>query len=577
MRVFRITMLMVLFLVIFGGLTGILVYRQIIRGPEIAEKAAAMRSKQIELKEYSRGTIWDRNLLGLTGVNTTTALYYFPQQDLSGEKGEVSDYSIRQLVDKLALIITDLDKQKTFQKIASGLKNGESFLRLESSLSDEEILELRRQEIPGLVMAPVQLRYDRSGYLAHVIGTVEEGENARGVSGIERIYDDILTSNPDSDRLVSVLDARGQTINGLMYKIRREQDQARGSVVLTIDKRVQNIVEQTMDRQVKKGAVVVMDIDSREILAMASRPDFDPYQVEKAISHGEESPLINRALTSYHPGSLYKLVVASAALEMNAVSIDTRFECPGHFRFSDQVSISCWKEEGHGDINFAEALAYSCNPAFIETALRVGRSDLIKFSEQLHVTDEILIGYGKYNAGSGINIEAGQPALGNAALGQQGVKMTPLQLASLLATIADGGRWRPPSLVLYSVDQQGRQHHSSRPAKERVLSSATAQQMQSLLELVISKGTGRSAALNEVGLAGKTGTSQTGQIDKEKQEILDAWFGGYLPAESPRWAVVVLVEEGVSGAQDAGPVFKEIARQLIKIYPTGISANIAGD
>lgn len=570
---------MVLFLVIFGVLTGILAYRQIIRGPEIAEKAAAMRTKQIELKEYSRGTIWDRNHLSLTGVKTATALYYFPQQDLSdhGDKGQVSEQGIRQLVNKLALIMTDLDKQKTFQKITSGLKNGESFLRLRSSLSEEEILQLRRQEIPGLVMAPVQLRYDKSGYLAHVIGTVEEGENAHGVSGIERIYDDILTSDPDSDHLVSVLDARGQTINGLMYKIRREQDEARGSVVLTIDKRVQNIVEQTMDRQVKKGAVAVMDIDTREILALASRPDFDPYQVEKAISDNEESPLINRALTSYHPGSLYKLVVASAALEMNAVSIDTRFECRGHFRFSDQVSISCWKEEGHGNITFAEALAYSCNPAFIETAMRVGRSDLVKFSEQLHVTDETLIGYGRYNAGSGINIDAGKPALGNAALGQQGVRMTPLQLTSLLATIADDGKWKPPSLVLYSVDQQGRQHYSSRPAKEQVLSPATARKMQSLMELVISKGTGHSAALTEVGLAGKTGTSQTGQIDKEKQEILDTWFGGYLPTENPRWAVVVLVEEGVSGAHNAGPVFKEIARQLIKIYPTGISADITGD
>lgn len=573
MRTFRIIVLMTSFLVIFGLLLGRLAFYQIVRGPEIAKKATAMRSQQIELKEYNRGIIWDRNRLPLTGTQSSTALYCLPQEalkqlDAQGKRIPVDDQMISQLSQRLSEIILDLKADRISNMLKSSLQSGEPFVRLASDLSAEETAVLQTRNIPGIVVAPVQKRYKTDGFMAHVVGTVEQGKSSRGVSGIERIYDDVLSNNPAAIDLVSVKDARGQLIHGLMYKIRREQDQVRGSVVLTIDKRVQESVEKVMNQRVKKGAVVVMDIESREVLAMASRPAFNPYQVAETIYRDQESALMNRTLISYHPGSLFKLVVAAAAIDKKVVKRSTPFHCSGSYRFNDKVTISCWKEEGHGDLTFEKALALSCNPVFIEVALRTGRDSILDYARRMHVCDETLIGYGSYKASSGININPGQPALGNAALGQQGVRLTPLQLTSLFATIADNGRWQPPSLVRYYFDGNGKQHFPTVPPKEQVISANTAQQISHMLSLVVDEGTGRSVAISDVSIAGKTGTSQTGQINLHQEEILDTWFGGYLPIEKPRWAVVVLVEEGVSGAQSAAPVFKEIAQALVQLYPS---------
>ena len=563
---------MVSFLIIFGGLTLLMAYYQIVRGPDLAARAVAMRSQQIELKEYHRGVIWDRNLLPLTGTQTAFALYCFPQEAFQpekspGKKGAISDVAINDLAQQVAAMVPEMTSTKVTKDIKNTLRTGEAFVRLASDLTASQVALLQSRDLPGVVVAPVQKRYIADGFLAHIIGTVEKGPRAQGLSGIEKVYDDVLSTNPASLEMISVQDARGEMINGLMYKIRQEQDQARGSVVLTIDKRVQTALEKIMDERVQKGAVVVMDIETRQILAMASRPTFDPYQVSRVIDIGQESPLMNRALTSFYPGSLFKPLLAAAALEEGVVDFTTPFHCSGSYRFNEQVEISCWKEEGHGDITFEDALAHSCNPTFIEVAQLVGRKTLLEYAHKLHLTDENLLGYGPYKAGSGININPGPAGLGNAALGQQGVQLTPLQLTSLLATIADDGSWIAPALVLYYTDDHGQQHYPVPQPQEQVLSTDTARKLQHMLSLTIEKGTGRSAALAEVSLAGKTGTSQTGQINEQREEILNTWFAGYLPAEHPRWAVVVMVEEGVSGAESAAPVFKELAKSLLQLYP----------
>lgn len=571
MRIFRIIFLMILFLIIFSGLTLRMAYYQIVQGPEIAAKAVVMRSQQIELKEFHRGVIWDRNRLPLTGTQTSSALYCFPQgafqQNKSpGEKPDIDDRAINDLAQRLAALVPQLNVNQVNKDIKNCLQTGEAFVRLATDLTAEQVALLQSLEIPGVVVAPVQKRYSADGFLAHVIGTVEKGKAAQGLSGIEKVYDHILRASPSSLELVSVQDARGEVINGLMYKIRQEQDQARGSVILTIDKRVQSSLERIMDQQVKKGAVVVLDVKTRQILAMASRPTFNPYQVSQVISTDQESSLMNRVLTSYNPGSLFKLLVAAAALDKGVVDFATPFHCRGSYRFNERVEISCWKEEGHGDLCFEEALALSCNPAFIEVAQLVGRNALLEYAQKLHLTDESLAGYGIYNAGSGINISPGPAGLGNAALGQQGVRLTPLQLASLLAIIADDGLWIQPSLVLYYIDAEGQQHYPPSQTQEQVLPVDTARKLQHMLRLTMERGTGRSAAIAEVSMAGKTGTSQTGQINEQQEEILNTWFGGYLPAENPRWAIVVMVEEGSSGAETAAPVFKELALALIQLY-----------
>jgi penicillin-binding protein 2 len=191
----------------------------------------------------------------------------------------------------------------------------------------------------------------------------------------------------------------------------------------------------------------------------------------------------------------------------------------------------------------------------------------MNYANRLHLTDKRLLGYGDYNGGSFISIENVDPAIGNACLGQQGVMLTPLQICNLVATIADDGQYGPPVLVRFTVDLEGRKKVISRPAKEQVLSLQTAQAVQMLMHKVVSEGTGKNASLYQVGVAGKTATSQTGNFDSDGAEILNTWFAGFFPTDNPRWAIVVLAEGGKSGAENAAPAFKEIACQMLDYYP----------
>jgi penicillin-binding protein 2 len=576
----RVIIVMIIFLVIFSVLSLNIMRLQIIESKRITAEAVAMRDREIEMKEYSRGDIVDRNLLPLTGTVSSNALYCLPSVISRQYNERVSHNQQPQARDSqeafhevahfLSQVIKDLPAEKLINDLKAAEQRKTPFIRINAALNAEQIARINAADISGLVVAPIIKRYRSDGFCAHLLGYVSGSAYSEGKSGIESIYNDVLTQNPPAQGLSSVLDARGVAIQGLMFKIRNEQEKNRSTVVLTIDKRIQQVVEEAMNKGVKQGAAVVMDVKSKEVLAMASRPAFNPYNVENIIRYDSQSSLMNRALTSYYPGSLFKLLLASAALEDNVIKLSDRFTCDGEYNFNDQVSISCWKEEGHGPINFAQAFALSCNPCFIETGLLLGKSRLLHYVDAFHLTDNILVGYSTNASSSYVTIDGGKPALGNASIGQQGVMVTPVQLATLIATIADNGCWSQPSIVRYSINGRGQKNVPVKKAPEQVISPETARMVRGLLEKVVEEGTGKNAALAEVKVAGKTATSQTGQFtigqSGQREEILNTWFGGYFPADNPQWAIVVLVEGGSSGSESAAPVFKDIARGILKYF-----------
>lgn len=555
----RIIQVMLSFLLLFAVLTVAVGYNQLIRGPELARQAVAMRSKKIELKQYPRGEILDRNQISLTSSQPSEAVYFL----FTRETSELQNLKLA--ADGLSYALGNVSSQQVLAELKQGQKNESPFVRVAMDLTAGQIARINLCSASGLVVAPISKRYSNDGFCAHLTGYISNKSNYQGQAGLEKVYDDILQKQRSEDQLVTVLDARGMAIHGLMFKILQDQTSEQGTVVLTIDRRVQQITEEVIDHSMAKGAVVVLDIKTREILAMASRPTFDQNDIEPAMQRNDTSPFLNRALNAYHPGSLFKILLAAAALSENKVTMADQFLCNGKIKINQQVTINCWKEEGHGLIAFDNAFANSCNPAFIETGLKLGRADLLKYARQLKITDSIVIGYPDCQTGSFVQIDSGQAALANASIGQQGVMVTPLQLTSLIATIADNGWYKSPSLVKYTIDSQGTRQDYKAGRGERVLDAETAQAVQKLMEKCISEGTGKSAALSEVMVAGKTATSQTGII-KEYHEVLNAWFGGYLPADKPRWAIVVLVEEGRSGAAEAAPIFKAIAQKILPLY-----------
>jgi peptidoglycan glycosyltransferase/penicillin-binding protein 2 len=550
------------FLVIFSLLLGRFFYIQIVRGEALSAQVVNMRSQSVAMREFPRGEIMDRNQQTLT-QNAGSYSLYCRLQAIPARDGSLTS-GCHALAVWLAGRLDGGDEKEIYKLLIQANNQKKLLIKLHSDLSDAEIKRLQAVPHPALEIVPQLKRYRQDGFLAHIIGYVS-ASGMDGQAGLEKSYNQLLQNGGSKQDVLLLQDGRGQAIPGINLKARSE-DKVRNALILTIDARVQQLVESVMNKKIARGAVVVMDVHSKEILAMASRPTYNQYRVNEYLSD-LQSPLMNRALSSYYPGSLFKIVVSTAMVEENLVTAGETFMCNGKYVFNDDLAINCWKEEGHGKLSFEQAFAKSCNPTFIHLGLRLGKNRLLQYVDRLHLTSTELIGMPEQQRDSYVSIDPGDAALANACLGQRGVMLTPLQIATLLSTVADNGYWSPPRLVKYTLDESGQRRELDSLSGEQVMRSGTAQKVQAMLEMVVAEGTGQTARLSEVGVAGKTATSQTGRIKENGEEVLNTWFAGYLPVDEPRWAIVVLAEEGKSGAESCAPVFKEIARGILEINP----------
>ncbi len=523
--------LLAVFLFLMSGLT----WLQLIRGETLARRA---RDQRIEVlyKTPLRGTIYDRNMQVLAGTFYEPAIVIFPE------------------------LVSDRDGVEEF--VSFSQLSGQTCLYLDASRLSLGGLRSKIPDDPGVAVIRQPVRYDPTGLAAHVIGYLDN-ESITGISGIEKTFDTYLRSG-DTGLVASFVDARRMPYKGLGIRWLHDAEPKAG-VVLTIDREIQEIVEEVMDAKVPRGAVVVMEPETGQVLAMASRPSFSPNNVSSAFKQ-PLSPMINRAITSYPAGSILKTVVAACALEKGVVSLSDRFYDPGFIDVGSK-RFKCYlhESEGHGWISFLDAMAYSCNSVFIETALRIGGRSLVDFYEKL--------GFG---AATGISLPFEQPGqlpgayymslqdTANLAIGQGEVLATPLQIAVLLSVIANGGEPVSPMLVLEIKPTGGGTITGLKSnTSKRVLSQDTCRQLTFMLESVTRWGTAKSGWVDNYGSCGKTGTAETGWLDSDGHPICHAWFGGFTPLKDPRFVIVVFAEEGGSGGEAAAPVFQEIAGRLL--------------
>ncbi len=552
-RMLLVLSLLCLILVIIAGR---FFYFQVVRGPELALKAANMRTRGFSFPESGRGDILDRYCRPLT--NTGLAWACFGMPDKIADSRETST--------RVAAIL-GAEPRIIEESLREADKRRESLVLLKFPVDDKKT----RQElaaVDGILVVQVTRRYREDGRFIHLLGSLsptgpEEKARVVGGSGLEIRYEDDLRACSQPKHLLRVVDALGNTIPGIPLKLAANPKAAR-DVITTIDRRLQVMTEDIVDRHIHTGAVVILDIASRDILTMLSRPTYNPYNPESYVT--DTGCQLNRALMAFYPGSIFKIAVTAAAMENGLVSSDEIFHCPGYYRFSEKTAIPCWKTSGHGEISTPRALAESCNAAFIEIGIRVGRSRLLNFCHRARLFDCEIIGYEKAQGDSHLQIDYGRPALGNASLGQKGVMMTPLQVANMVATVVDNGMYKRPRLVREVREGDQIVRLLSSDPGEQVISSATARTLCEYLRLVTTTGTGRNAYLPEIGCGGKTATSQTGQYTESGEEILDTWFVGYFPVENPQWVIAVLVEHGQSGGRNAAPVFREIAAGMAEIY-----------
>lgn len=385
---------------------------------------------------------------------------------------------------------------------------------------------------------------------AHVVGYINS--EGKGVTGIECAYDGLLSESKPLEVTYTV-DATGRTLAGVKPKVTGSARSESG-VVLTLDSRIQRISEVSAAKHIKKGAVIVMDSDTGEIKAMCSLPNFSPTSVGESLNN-PDSPLVNRALSLYNVGSVFKLCVASAALRSGITNLRS-YNCSGSLKIGKSV-FHCKNHSDYGTMDMTGALERSCNCYFIQLGADVGAKNIYSmcvrfgFNRAWRLADTLTTHQGRLPSESTINEQPA--ALANMSFGQGDLMLTPLHIAAMTAAITNGGMLVTPSLVKGTTDGKTVSKLST-AAKRRIMSENECAVIKQMMTSVIDEGTGAAAKPEHGTAGGKTASAQTGWKVNGKF-VTQAWFTGFYE----NYTITVLCEDGKSGSVDCAPVFKMIA------------------
>ncbi|HHV38180.1 MAG TPA: hypothetical protein GXX70_01650 [Tepidimicrobium sp.] len=543
-RIFKMLFLSTL---IFAFLVVRLYWIQIVNHESLRAEALKQRGQEIRLSP-NRGIIYDRNLIPLTNRKKVITGFFF-------KKDIESDSTLREAIIKSS----HMDDSQLDEHIKS--KGTIVDIPLISNLLD---IDERKFFTANRIE-----RYDDINMLSHVIGHINRSEN-KGEAGIEKVYDEILKNEGDHSVYID-LDERRRIFTKEEYLVNRDIDpRGPNGVKLTVDYYIQKEVERILDRRGIKGSAIVADVKTGDILAMASRPNFDQDNIERYLNR-EDMALYNKAVqVGYPPGSLFKLVVLLTAFEKGDHNFSNQFYCNGYERVGKSI-INCNKREGHGHITLREAFSKSCNSAFIQLGQEVGSKNIIDMANRLGFGSRLNIGLLEEIEG---NLPTGSellgPAIGNISIGQGSIEVTPLQVTNMMLSIANGGIKKGMAIVKGTVGRDGYMIKGFNRSEDfRVISEKTAKIIKGYLADVVQYGTANNLDLTDIGGAGgKTGSAEA---ILNGRRTVHGWFSGFYPLENPKHVVTVFVEEGMSGSQTAVPIFEDITRTIYNIKQIGLA------
>lgn len=435
-----------------------------------------------------------------------------------------------------------------------------------------QLYEMRNTASPFLIQVDQDLtnrgiptyqsaqRYLPLPIAVHLLGYLDGEGN--GVSGLEAAYDDLLQASGDETVVSCLTSAQGNLVEGVSPSIEIQKSGTGEGVQLTLDADIQRICEGVAGLTMSKGCILVMDTQTGEVLASVSVPEYDPNDVAKSIQ-ADDTSLINRSFSAFSAGSVFKVVLAAAAYE-NGLDWFTH-DCTGSVEVAGQV-YRCAQGRAHGEVNLRGALEQSCNCYFVELGQRLGGDAILQKAEQFGFGQACAVAPGlKSNAGN-LPVEEELENVGQLALfsfGQGGLTATPLQISAMMNAVADDGVYHMPRLVYGVVDAS--LHITSEvqtPEPERILSVETAEILQNMLQSVVEEGIGRDAQPEALSAGGKTGTAQTGQFDEEGEELLNYWFCGFYPTDSPRYTITVLQDSMLEPTISSAEIFSYVADAL---------------
>lgn len=552
----RRLIILLLFSLIFSFLLlGRVFWIQFVRGDELKERALNQWTSDVPV-EPKRGTVYDRNKNPLAISATVDTVVASPP--------DIKDIETTANLLSTAL---NMDREELEETLREAKNKKKGAIYIKRKITEEESETVRNLKLSGIYFTKEHKRfYPERNLCSHVLGFT--GIDSQGLDGIELVYEKYLKGTPG--RIVSEKDALSRKLPFGVDKYIPPEDGL--DLVLTIDKIIQHIAERELEKALaehnaKRGTIIVMDPKTGEILAMTNKPDYDPN------NYGEFSQILwrNAAVSDvYEPGSTFKIVTASAALEEGVARPEDKFYDPGYAMVSG-VRIGCWYHGGHGSQTFIQLLENSCNPGFVELGMKLGKDRFMKYIKGFGFGEVTGIDLPGEARGILDPSKVGPVELATITFGQ-GISVTPVQLITALSTIANDGKLVQPHVAKAIVDKEGNTVQEFSPAPLRqVVSYETAQEMKKILESVVTNGTGGRGKVEGFRVAGKTGTAEKYSPGKYVVSYM-----GFAPVDDPKLAILVIIDEPtgglIYGGTIAGPVFQKVMADSLNYL--GIEPNI---
>ncbi|WP_226578480.1 stage V sporulation protein D [Halobacillus litoralis] len=538
-------------MVIFFVIGGRLGYVQFFLSDFLIAKAEESWSRDITF-EPERGKILDTNGEVLVGNQSAPTVMVVPRQVKEPE--ETAQNLAKILGMSVEKAYTHVTKQISIERIhPEGRK-----------ITEQQAEAIQSLQMPGVYIAEDSERYYPHGsFLSHVLGF--SGIDNQGLLGLEAYYDEELKGEKGALSFFS--DAKGKRMPDMADVYKPPVDGK--DLQLTIDYKVQSIVERELDIAQAKynpdGAVALaVDPDTGKVVAMASRPNFDPADYQKV-----KPEVYNRNLpvwSTYEPGSTFKIITLAAALEEGLVNLEEEhFHDSGAIKV-DGATLHCWKRGGHGDQTFLEVVQNSCNPGFVELGQRLGKDKLFEYVDRFGFGQKT--GIDLEGEGKGILFKpenVGPVEQATTAFGQ-GVSVTPIQQVMAVAAAVNGGYYYEPYIQEAWIDPITNEvlEKNEPTLKERVISEETSAEIRRSLESVVAKGTGRGAYVEGYRVGGKTGTAQKVGPDgtyMENNHIVS--FIGFAPADDPELVVYLAIDNPKNTVQFGGVVAAPIVGNIM--------------
>ncbi|WP_068774216.1 penicillin-binding protein 2 [Paenibacillus sp. FJAT-26967] len=561
------------------------------RKVDLVKNSVLQRQRSIVL-DTGRGDIYDRNHVPLTGKTIRTAIIFPVHANYIGTKEQLADVTQALGVgaEEWTQYVRSLQEPALWtgsvNASAEAPRRKEARTNLPLELTPQQISLLTASGLPYLQVTDYKVRYFTDQIASQVVGYI--GQHPERISGLyaQEVADGHLTLTSEigasglektfenrlrgiGEKTLSIFtDAQRRPLNALHARIiSPEQSYYPLRLITTLDANIQQKIEQLMaKREIREGAVVVLDAANADIIAMASRPAFRPDEIRM-----NEGNWANLGLKAAAPGSIFKTTVAAAALEEGLVTPEEKFDCQGAW---GKYGFTCWKKEGHGEISFAEGFAQSCNIVFGQVMQRLSSGKLENYGRSLGLLTSVgwqgeltggaavaqldgeepgqLFGKGTPPDDEGVRLQT--------AIGQRDVQMTPLQAANQIVALLNNGQVRSPRIVKEIQFKDGlvldKFKEKPLPLQGKMISAETAKELLAEMRLVVEQGTAKQLQQAQWALAGKSGTAQVGS---GTQETVNQWFAGYGPVTSPRYAVAVLVSHTAPEAPSAAvPLFREV-------------------